>query len=362
MSTRKKTNENTTQGGHVNDGPRFMYGNRATYMKYATRMASKLGMSVEDWIMDMGTEFELGDGRDDVVDTVSYFPTGDAGSTNKGTDNHPEIPREQAYNLWAARAEKLATVANDVTVVTMGGEESKKEPISEGAETGINTGSADDQIVEWIPVEGGYRQYIADHVDHLGASNVIELWMTELINLYEGESDDGIDMLLESSMVDILGEKTYKDLRKDAPYFLRIRDKSKSTPGSRFIGIDDMNICHFKTPSHTIPGVTYEQSVKLVDLENLIKTQSGRLKPIEIVQMAIEGNIEVHCTDPSWRYWGFQYIGTKDDYSILPEPRYPKIRNPQLKGSVCKHLDNVLFVLPFQNTKILKDLIDQQRL
>jgi hypothetical protein len=38
------------------------------------------------------------------------------------------------------------------------------------------------------------------------------------------------------------------------------------------------------------------------------------------------------------------------------EKRMPKIRNPNLDGTVCKHLDNALLVLPFVVSSIVKDL------
>lgn len=59
------------------------------------------------------------------------------------------------------------------------------------------------------------------------------------------------------------------------------------------------------------------------------------------------GNVRVHCPCPAFKYWGYQYIMTQKDSAILPEIRYPHIRNPQLKGVVCKHLNRTIKVLPF---------------
>ena len=67
----------------------------------------------------------------------------------------------------------------------------------------------------------------------------------------------------------------------------------------------------------------------------------------------------MHCTCPAWLYWGYQYIGTKKDYAIEKETRAPVKRNPNLKGSVCKHLDNCLLILPWLATKISSDLTKQ---
>ena len=514
----KNESTNSSAGG-VDDGPRFAYGNTTTYRKYAKRMADKLGMSVEDWLMDMGDDLLAIGGRD-VIDTVSYFPTGDPDSTNAGTDYHAAVSSEKAYSLWAARAERLATIANDVTVVRSDGEESKSEPLAESVgkpinECGCDDESPEDELTEIgdasakpfpitsrsermygdskyvnvdfktdgmeldyqisldfeddmmgvdfglvtndsnstydttnnykelfrimatvinvvkdelakmtdtniivfnssalkrgekssqgvdqrtrlylsyiqrefptakvvkrdmtgneyemlvylngisernVVITDGYKKYINDHIGDIGITNLAEMWINELPTEY---ADYKKNIIVDDTMLHILGEKTYKDLRRDAPNYLRIRDKSKKTPGSRYIEIDEDNIIHFKTPSHTHAGVTYDQKVKLLQLEELIQTHSGVKKPSQIVRMALAGDIKVHCTDPSWLYWGFQYIGTKDKYATDPEKRYPKIRNPQLKGSVCKHLDNVLFILPFQTSTIVKDLREQQRL
>ena len=217
-------------------------------------------------------------------------------------------------------------------------------------------------VTTFNPVEGGYKKYIRTNYESLGLDTMIGMWDGELRETYTDITDSQVDFLIESNLIGILGEKSYKDLRRDAPNYLRTRDKSRKTPGSKFQSINDKNICHFKTPSHTKPGVVYDEWVRLVDLEELIQKFSGTKKPLEIIRMALEGNIEIHCTCPAWKYWGFQHIGTRDDYAIEKEPRFPKVRNPQLLGSVCKHLDNVLFILPFQNTKIYKDLRQQQRL
>ena len=211
-------------------------------------------------------------------------------------------------------------------------------------------------------IEGGYRKFMLDTLEREDLPFLIERWIDDVLDDYSDISDDDLEELLESYIFYIFGEATYKDLRRDAPNYLRIRQKSKDTPGSKYITIDEDNILYFKTPSHTKEGVVYEQRVKLLELDKYISEYRGKKPPIEIVRMGLEGDIAVHCNDPSWKYWGFQYIGTVKNYALEKEPRYPKIRNPNLKGSVCKHLDNVLYILPFQNTKVLRDLRDSGRL
>ena len=59
-------------------------------------------------------------------------------------------------------------------------------------------------------------------------------------------------------------------------------------------------------------------------------------------------DIHIRCTCPAELYWGYRFLGTemKYLYGIPREKRFPKIRNPELKGTVCKHEDAVLqFIL-----------------
>lgn len=289
--------------------------------KKLRRVIESIGLDIGNWVDDLGGNTLISESN-----RVSW----------QTTDVAPDT-------LWAAEADDLHTEESEMV-------DDVVEDVNE------------EHASVFVPVNGGIKQYIQENIGEYGIDEVAGIWETELVSEFSDLDDLQIGTIVEGNLIHILGEKTYKDLRRDAPNFLRIRDKSRQTPGSTYVGIDENNIIAFKTPSHTHPGVTYDQQVKLLDLEYLIQHYAGIKKPIEIVRLALEGNIEVHCTDPSWKYWGFQYIGTKKNYAVVPEPRYPKIRNPRLKGSVCKHLDNVLFVLPFQNAKIARDLVKQQRL
>jgi len=155
-----------------------------------------------------------------------------------------------------------------------------------------------------------------------------------------------------------LNEENYKDLRSNANDFLNTRAKSKKTPGTSYKSITGNKIL-FITPSHTDTGKHYIQTVILKDLPTLIEKYKTSVKPIDIVRKAMLGDILIDCTCPAWLYWGFKYKGTKYGYSAEKEIRPPKERNPGLKGSTCKHLDNAMYVLPFLATRITADLIKQ---
>lgn len=55
-------------------------------------------------------------------------------------------------------------------------------------------------------------------------------------------------------------------------------------------------------------------------------------------------DIHIRCTCPSMLYWGFSYQGTamRYLYGVPRENRFPKVRNPNLKGTMCKHCDKVI--------------------
>ena len=56
------------------------------------------------------------------------------------------------------------------------------------------------------------------------------------------------------------------------------------------------------------------------------------------------GDVHVRCTCPSFLYFGFSYLGTnlRYLYGVPRENRFPEIRNPNLKGTMCKHCDKVI--------------------
>lgn len=56
------------------------------------------------------------------------------------------------------------------------------------------------------------------------------------------------------------------------------------------------------------------------------------------------GDCHIRCNCPAQNFWGYNFIDTELRmlYGIPREKRFPKIRNPNLKGVMCKHIDAVL--------------------
>jgi len=154
-------------------------------------------------------------------------------------------------------------------------------------------------------------------------------------------------------------EFTYGDLRGAVQPKIRARSK-KLPSGTKFVKFDKKSSSLiFSTESQTYPGtgLKWKQKIKLVDLQVALDIPDDKLKLIDRVRLAIYGDLKVDCGCPSFLYYGYRYILTQLDSVVgKKEKRIPKIRNPNLEGTVCKHLDNALYTLPFIVSSVVKAL------
>lgn len=154
----------------------------------------------------------------------------------------------------------------------------------------------------------------------------------------------------------LLLEVTYKQIRKKTDPKSKTRSEILS---SDFLSLNKQGTVFFETESGTYPGtgLYWRQTIKLVDFKEAL---TGRGKnDLNKIRDAIKGDIKVMCDCPAFKWWGWQYIATQKGYKYgRPQTIYPTIRNPKLTGSVCKHLENVLLVLPFLAPKIVKEYRD----
>lgn len=155
-------------------------------------------------------------------------------------------------------------------------------------------------------------------------------------------------------------EYTYRDLLKgDDKEYLRKADRVKELPGSIYQEIDPKTgTITFNTKSSQFAknGKTWTQMVQLTDLPNILEDKE--IKVLDAVRVALsDGDVKVYCNCEAFLYWGWKYITSELEVIIgEPEKRSPTIRNPDMKGTVCKHLHQVLRVLPFNATSMAKDL------
>lgn len=94
------------------------------------------------------------------------------------------------------------------------------------------------------------------------------------------------------------------------------------------------------------------------DLYDSNNTAGDKLSAASLINLVLmHGKLKVFCTCPAWVYGGYKYMATQMDYALgSTELRSPKIRNPKLLGSVCKHAYVVLKALPYQKFGITASL------
>lgn len=135
------------------------------------------------------------------------------------------------------------------------------------------------------------------------------------------------------------------------------------------------NVLVYETFSQTHPydnGIPGDQSrvkwtqrirlTKLMELNVALKNDKSAL--LEKVNEAVDGDIQVQCDCPSFRYWGYRYflnranpkaaIGmTSTDIGF--DRRFinrAPISERNQGGITCKHIDAVLRVMPFHRNEI----------
>ena len=113
---------------------------------------------------------------------------------------------------------------------------------------------------------------------------------------------------------------------------------------------------YFKALDFKGTGRKHLCRIVLNDYPNYLVKYSN-LKQEDILRKAlIDGNVRLHCTCESFQYEGYNYISTVKDYGLRKELRFPKIKNPELKGSLCKHLSSVCVKAPLFLKSIALDL------
>jgi hypothetical protein len=152
-----------------------------------------------------------------------------------------------------------------------------------------------------------------------------------------------LQQYLHDDVPHVLDEEYYKDIMQAVdPNWLPHNDYSKLIPYVRYVGTKKNTMKYF-VPNKYNGWNTYIQFPEWDDQmldPSLTVNDAAKL-------LLWAGNVRVHCPCPAFKYWGMQYIMTQKDAAIVPEDRYPHIRNPNLKGVVCKHLNRTLKVLPF---------------
>ncbi len=148
-------------------------------------------------------------------------------------------------------------------------------------------------------------------------------------------------------------EETWRQIRSGAD---RPRiGRSKKIKASYYRGIlNTKGWIKFETHSQYIVGKMYTQYIKMLDIKDLEDMKEFTEK--DIIRVMLQGDIKVYCSCKDFHYKGFKYMGHQMGWGIYREDRFPKIRNPKLEGTVCKHLLKVFEVYMLNWSKISKDM------
>lgn len=157
-------------------------------------------------------------------------------------------------------------------------------------------------------------------------------------------------LMLETTRYDVLRDASpepWKTHMKDRikGYTLSLTDVQMSEKDRRCV------VCFKLLPpaGHTDQWVY----ISLEDFWDIYDENESSEKPMSLSSILnlviMHGNIKVFCTCPSWLYGGYKYMATELDYAYGSyETRYPKIKNPKLKGTLCKHAYVAVKGLPHQ--------------
>lgn len=155
-----------------------------------------------------------------------------------------------------------------------------------------------------------------------------------------------------------VNETTYKELGQLIDgNFLNQKVRADQLTGIRYVGFkpDDIMNFHVNSSEHASNRIRYTNSIQFDQWEEIGTDPDFNFMERARLLLWV-GDIRVHCTCPSFLYWGYQYMCTVMDAAVYPEERFPRERNPAERGIVCKHLNRVLRVLPFHNAQIASEL------
>lgn len=173
------------------------------------------------------------------------------------------------------------------------------------------------------------------------------------VRLYNKKLYESVDSLEE------LSEMTIHDLKQGADRDIKRRAKEQNL-GTYYQGITSGGVIEYETKAITTEGKsTWKQEVKLLELDDALDaTKLDNMSDREIIDLAVNGDVSVWCGCPSFKWHGYQYIAWQLDYGLRRQTHAPDTRNPDRKGTVCKHLYNAFVVMPMHINRIVSDLRD----
>jgi hypothetical protein len=156
-------------------------------------------------------------------------------------------------------------------------------------------------------------------------------------------------LLYEEYISDLLKKTENKRTKKSSKLTSEYVSVKKRLDNKRIRTIE------FKTKSQSNPNKVWTQKIQVPEYKDISKLKKN-IDLTEKVELAIKaGNVKISCNCPDFLYKGYEWMADAGDYGINKQNIPPNIKNPELEGSVCKHLHSVLKNIDKFIPNIVKD-------
>lgn len=166
-----------------------------------------------------------------------------------------------------------------------------------------------------------------------------------------------------------LFEISIQDLKKGSKKSVTL-DSKKITATLENVTVNDLGgvAVFFNVQSQTDPSKSYRTVVVLSDFRFVRFHDDVSLK--DKIRLALDGDVFVGCNCPAQLWHGYEYqmkqLSASSDSSVHVPPspythlrdpkKYPFIKNPNLEGTTCKHLQTALTIIKANWNEIVSEL------
>lgn len=159
---------------------------------------------------------------------------------------------------------------------------------------------------------------------------------------------------------------SYRQLMSEKS-FLKVAQRASRVQGFSLLSVDyladDTGIeLRYLVNSVERPGVKYNVVLRI---DNLAPSSIVSHTTNQVAALLRMSGIKVYCSCPAFLYWGYQYKAEYKNYAAFKlGVRYPHVRNPYLRGFVCKHVYACLSITSAmwgKYAKMLRDHISEAR-
>lgn len=174
------------------------------------------------------------------------------------------------------------------------------------------------------------------------------------------ECGGGCESLLEQS-----GEEIIDIVRDDPPRYHLLEYTSDIKDSQvKFSRFDNRSKLRFMTDAITTEEqASWNQMIKIPEIDEMMAgvdpDNKDEIKE-NLILLFSDTDLKYHCTDPSYKFLGTNYIYTGLNAALHDEYRTPDQKNPGLDRYACKHLLKILImIVEDQNDRLLDDMAEK---